>query len=90
MNIKLKIKPNYETRTSLELSIGEFKFDLKDRELEDLLIQANDLRPDLFNRCNYMENKVLESKISNLEQENSDLNDKISELEDELDNYDLN
>ena len=37
-----------------------------------------------------MENKVLESKISNLEQENSDLNDKIAELEDELDNYDLN
>ena len=82
-NIKVKIYPDHENRTSIHISIGELNFDLTDKEAQSLVKQLFIYRDDLFEKLDNSK-QILEDRIEDLEQDNRDLEDKISELEDKI------
>lgn len=86
MNIDVKIKANYEKHSALLIKFDSIEYYLTDREAESLLKQLYDMRPDLFESCDYIGKRQLESKVDNLEDNIRELEAAVSDLEDQVDN----
>ena len=83
MKIDVKLKANYEKHSALLLKFDNIEYFLTDKEAESLLKQLYDIRPDLFENCDYTGKRKLECKIDTLQDNIRELESTVSDLENE-------